>query len=284
MPQITLEPEHSSAAPQALPLIAEVGALFAHAPLAVQLYDDTGTSAWMNEANRALLCMPSVTYGVGVYNILTDPWSKTNGYDGLYRRAYAGELVHLPAVVVNFADPENRWATRGDSRVLSQTVLPLPDRESVVQAVLTFTTDVTDLAVTRTQIDEIHSGLAQRSLARAADLAAALVRLEAEAAARQQAEADLAEREALVQALFSNAAVGMALVDPAGRLLLVNEAFAQFLEAEPHDLAGMDLTTLVHPDDVSLDDGQRAELLLGTRRSYTVDKRFLGKCGAVVWG
>jgi signal transduction histidine kinase len=46
----------------------------------------------------------------------------------------------------------------------------------------------------------------------------------------------------------------------------------------------MDLATLIHPEDVDLDLVARADLLAGSRRSYTVDQRFLTRDGTVVWG
>lgn len=153
-----------------------------------------------------------------------------------------------------------------------------------MQAVLVFTVDKTAEVTARADIAEVHERLAQRSLTRTAELAAALARLELEVAARQKAEAALADREALTQALFASASVGMALADPDGRMLLANEALAHFLEVEPADLLGLELDSLIHPDDRHLGQEARNELLAGRRRSYMVEQRLLGRRGATTWG
>ncbi|MCW3007782.1 MAG: SpoIIE family protein phosphatase [Solirubrobacterales bacterium] len=89
----------------------------------------------------------------------------------------------------------------------------------------------------------------------------------------------LRESEALQRATFDCAPIGMARVDPDGRVTAVNRALGQTLGREPDDLVGRALDDLVHPPDRRIDDAQRAELLSGAQASYEIEKRLLDGSG-----
>jgi PAS domain S-box-containing protein len=85
-------------------------------------------------------------------------------------------------------------------------------------------------------------------------------------------------------ALLHNLAVGVALIAPDGRVQQANQALAGFLGYAPRELEGKHFGDLAHPDDLAIDAALRAELLGGGRYSYALDKRYVRKDGAIVWG
>ncbi|MCZ2804615.1 EAL domain-containing protein [Modestobacter sp. VKM Ac-2983] len=84
-------------------------------------------------------------------------------------------------------------------------------------------------------------------------------------AGRRLAAADvlLADRGQLFRALFLSAPVAKAVVDPSGRLLVVNSAMCELTGRTSGELVGRHLDLLTHPDDVPLED-RAAEHLPGT--------------------
>jgi diguanylate cyclase (GGDEF)-like protein/PAS domain S-box-containing protein len=89
-----------------------------------------------------------------------------------------------------------------------------------------------------------------------AALSRALESLEREAEARRVAEALLAARNALAKdrwrSAFEAAPLGMAKVNPEGRLEEVNPALCTLLGDERPDLVGRRLSALVYPDDLAV--------------------------------
>ncbi|MCZ2819602.1 EAL domain-containing protein [Modestobacter sp. VKM Ac-2977] len=85
------------------------------------------------------------------------------------------------------------------------------------------------------------------------------------AAGRRLSAADvlLADRGQLFRALFLSAPVAKAVVDPDGRLLVVNPAMCELTGRTSGELVGRHLDLLTHPDDVPLED-RAAEHLPGT--------------------
>ncbi|WP_308127952.1 EAL domain-containing protein [Modestobacter italicus] len=73
----------------------------------------------------------------------------------------------------------------------------------------------------------------------------------------------LADRGQLFRALFLSAPVPKAVVDPGGRMLVVNPALCELTGRTSGELVGRHLDLLTHPDDVPLDD-RAAEHLPGT--------------------
>src|SRR4051794_41417398 len=64
----------------------------------------------------------------------------------------------------------------------------------------------------------------------------------------------LADRGQLFRALFLSAPIAKAVVDPGGRLLVVNPAMCDLTGRSSAELIGRHLDLLTHPDDVPLED------------------------------
>lgn len=91
-----------------------------------------------------------------------------------------------------------------------------------------------------------------------------------------------ADRE-LLRETFDGASIGMAVADPAGRYIRVNQAmcdFTGYTEAELLRLCYQDIT---HPDDLDENLRGRARVLGQDERRFQQEKRYLRKDGQVVW-
>jgi diguanylate cyclase (GGDEF)-like protein/PAS domain S-box-containing protein len=95
---------------------------------------------------------------------------------------------------------------------------------------------------------------------------------------------DGATASSLVQQLFDHSPIGMAMLDPSGRMVDVNPAMAKFLQRPRHDLLQLGLSDVTHPADVAVGVDLQQELLAGTRGSYRLQERFVRMDGTVAWG
>ena len=101
---------------------------------------------------------------------------------------------------------------------------------------------------------------------------------------RQQVEAALQESEARFRSIFDNVSVGIALVDLDGFILSSNEANCRFLGYSPAEIIGIHFSKFTHPEDLSIERDLFISLLRGERKSYSIDKRYIRKDGAIIWG
>ena len=103
------------------------------------------------------------------------------------------------------------------------------------------------------------------------------------AAERARGDAALRESEALYEATFNHAPVGIAHADIEGRWLRVNDRICEILGYPRAELIGLTLAGVTHPDDIALDSQKLRALLAGHLETYRREKRCLRKDGAVVW-
>jgi diguanylate cyclase (GGDEF)-like protein/PAS domain S-box-containing protein len=100
---------------------------------------------------------------------------------------------------------------------------------------------------------------------------------------RKQAEEELRENEARLQAIFDNAAVGIGLMDNAGKSIAVNARGAQQLGYTPEELAQLSNTDITHPDDQAATTEQIQQLVRGEIQGYRIEKRYFRKDGSIFW-
>jgi diguanylate cyclase (GGDEF)-like protein/PAS domain S-box-containing protein len=96
-------------------------------------------------------------------------------------------------------------------------------------------------------------------------------------------EADLYELQERFESAFSNAPIGMALIDMAGRWLQVNDSLCSITGYARAELLAGSLAAITHPDDVDADADDRARLLAGEIASYHVEKRYVHARGRLGW-
>ncbi|MEW6650050.1 MAG: two-component regulator propeller domain-containing protein [Chloroflexota bacterium] len=116
--------------------------------------------------------------------------------------------------------------------------------------------------------------------------------LEQEVEQRKRAEAELAQRAAnelqesqsRFQAVFENTAVGVALMTLDRKIVQINPTVTRITGYTSEEMARINPTDLVVPEDRFLDRGLFTELIAGKRDQYLIEKRYLRKDGSVFWG
>jgi two-component system sensor kinase FixL len=106
---------------------------------------------------------------------------------------------------------------------------------------------------------------------------------------------DVTERELAAEALrvseerfrttIEHAPIGIATATLSGRFPRVNEKFCDFLGYTAEELLGMSVFDVTLPEDVEASASSVEQLLRTDKdKSFSIDKRYLRKDGAVVWG
>ena len=84
--------------------------------------------------------------------------------------------------------------------------------------------------------------------------------------------------------MLQHSPIGMAVVAPDGRLLMVNRALSEMLGYDAEELTRRGFQDLTHPDDLDTDLVRFHRTLAGELDSYRIRKRYLHADGHVVWG
>ena len=111
-----------------------------------------------------------------------------------------------------------------------------------------------------------------------------LVGTQTDITALKEAEAALRSSEERLRSAIDNAPIGMALIDPQGEWISVNEALFAFLGYSGEEFLKLNFRELTHPDDVGLDRELLSQLTSGEIADYQLEKRYLHKEGHAVWG
>jgi len=111
-----------------------------------------------------------------------------------------------------------------------------------------------------------------------------LVSVFANAHARKLAQEAGNESELRFQHLFEEAPIGCCLVDREGRICTANTAFARMLGYSHEELALKGFWEITAPEDMDRSLVNFQELISGVRDFYQMEKRYLRKDGAVIWG
>ena len=85
------------------------------------------------------------------------------------------------------------------------------------------------------------------------------------------------------EAMFDQAAVGMALISTDGRWIRLNDRFCAIAGYSQDQLVGRDVQKITHPDDVAADAIHLNDLLTGKTAQCYAEKRFVRPSGEVVW-
>lgn len=102
---------------------------------------------------------------------------------------------------------------------------------------------------------------------------------------RRAAEEALRVREQEFRTIFEITAVGAAQTDPVtGHFTRVNARLCEIFGYTEEEMLARTLHEVSHPDDVELGAGFIREALSGARDSWEMQKRYLRKDGAVIWG
>ncbi|RKN49287.1 putative bifunctional diguanylate cyclase/phosphodiesterase [Micromonospora endolithica] len=101
--------------------------------------------------------------------------------------------------------------------------------------------------------------------------------------ARDEVEQALRDSEARFRAVFTGAAIGIGIAGIDGRIIDVNQAFADMLGYSTDELRQINVAALFHPDDAAGMWELYQELIEGKHDTARVEKRYYRKDGTVVW-
>ncbi|MDH5556016.1 MAG: PAS domain-containing protein, partial [Alphaproteobacteria bacterium] len=101
---------------------------------------------------------------------------------------------------------------------------------------------------------------------------------------RKRIERALQESEARLRGLFDNAPVGIALADLRAVFIEANQQFADFLGYDIKELRGLTHKDFTHPDHMEISDQQVETLLAGDAAKTSLEKLYIRRDGATVWG
>ena len=91
------------------------------------------------------------------------------------------------------------------------------------------------------------------------------------------------ESEARFEAIFKNAAIGISLIAPDGRVLAVNPALQRLAGRSEAELLASGGQGITYPEDRDVGRQEFAEVLAGQRDAYQVEKRYVHPDGRVQW-
>jgi diguanylate cyclase (GGDEF)-like protein/PAS domain S-box-containing protein len=101
---------------------------------------------------------------------------------------------------------------------------------------------------------------------------------------RKEIEELLWKAESRFRALFQKAAIGIAIIDPEGRIIDCNPALEDMLGYSEKEMLSRHFTRFTHEEDRQPDSARFEELLARTRDNYQMAVRCLKKDGDIAWG
>ncbi len=105
----------------------------------------------------------------------------------------------------------------------------------------------------------------------------------ADVTGRRDAAEALRQSEERLRAMFTQAAVGIAVAELDGRFIEVNRKFADILGYTADELQRLTFVDITHPDDLAATRALVSRLLAGTIPEYSIEKRYLRKDRSTVW-
>jgi PAS domain S-box-containing protein len=101
---------------------------------------------------------------------------------------------------------------------------------------------------------------------------------------RRLANESLRQSEERFRGMFEHAPSGITILDPAGRFVRVNPAYAEMHRESMEALIGRSLVDVAHPDDGPITKQLLDEVSSGRRESFLQERRFLRADGSIAWG
>lgn len=101
---------------------------------------------------------------------------------------------------------------------------------------------------------------------------------------RRQTEEALRASEARFRTIFEGSAIGIAILDLNGNLLIGNPALELILDYPLEEIIGLTLESITHPMDKAIHIAMFQELVDGKRELFCYEGRFIKKDGSMIWG
>jgi PAS domain S-box-containing protein len=101
---------------------------------------------------------------------------------------------------------------------------------------------------------------------------------------RKRTEEELRQSEERFRTMFTQAPIGMALIDSlTGHIYESNAKFAQAAGRTTEEMRSLDWMSITHPDDVQADLNNMAKLNAGEIAGFQMEKRYVHPDGTVAW-
>ena len=94
---------------------------------------------------------------------------------------------------------------------------------------------------------------------------------------------ELKESEERFRVVFERSTLGKALTSPDGRLIKINQAFANILGYTIEEIQNFNFAEITHPDDLAKSQESIRCLLANEKNSYRIEKRYIHKNGNAIW-
>jgi len=99
-----------------------------------------------------------------------------------------------------------------------------------------------------------------------------------------KAQQALVSSEAELRAIFDNAAIGMVLVNSQGKILRRNPAYLRFLGYTADELVTQEIGSVTYKEDLAETLARFEALVRGERDHEQMEKRYIHRSGATIWG
>jgi PAS domain S-box-containing protein len=83
---------------------------------------------------------------------------------------------------------------------------------------------------------------------------------------------------------FDYSGIGMALINPDGKILDANNAVCNFTGYTKNELLALNFLDLTHPDDNKTDQNLLHKMLIKVINHYSIEKRYISKTKKILWG
>ncbi len=100
---------------------------------------------------------------------------------------------------------------------------------------------------------------------------------------RKIAEQELKRSETWLQTLFDGFALGIAIGNSCGKLIRVNQTYADILGYGKDEVTGKTWMELTHPADIAKDLSYERQVQAGMLPSASIEKRMICKDGTIIW-
>ena len=196
-----------------------------------------------------------------------------DGFETCRRLKENPRLRHIPVIFLTALKPDTEICAKAFEAGVEAFILkPLELWELTVQVRAMLKIKAANLAQ-QADHDKLEILVARRTR-----------ELAQEVAAREKALAALKESETLFRTVFTQAPMGICLVDAVtGRFLSVNPMFEKITGRPAEDLAAADWTSITHPEDVKEQSDHISSLSSGKISGFRLEKRYVRPGGGAVW-
>lgn len=163
-------------------------------------------------------------------------------------------------------------------------ISPVLDTNGKLTHFIGIQNDITQRKEAEESLQRANEELEKRVKERTAALQQANEKLKVEIAERQWAETALRESEARFRAIFEKSAIGIAMADMKGKVIVSNQAIQEMLGYSEEELLSMVFTEFTHAEDAAAEIELYQQLIEGEIDRYQIEKRYCRKDGQLVWG